>query len=336
VRYGIEYVLFCALLAACGDEIGTRDAATGDASARRDSSSARADSGLDSGAPPTENNPDGYPTEGTVFYENDYETDTLLGMWEAPQIELDYGDAFGWDGSGAFRAIPQPFPSDDGESPNEDNAGWGLGGDDPTPPDTCRRLFVSYMLYVSQDLIDDIAAPPEPPEMGRRFWQAGNKLLDLPQWNESGVGVDEENGFRYVIKFRRNNLDDSGRVQFSHLAGGAGHEYFDDGENTNPDWRELGDRWVWVMHVLDEPNTEIRTYLKLEGDDAVRRALVRDETFRGTDDYDWLQSHGRGFAFPTRSFWGYWDDIVNAEVSDSSFVAIDRVRASDFWIDPPF
>jgi hypothetical protein len=280
-----------------------------------------------------DNNPDGYPTSGDLFYANDYETNTLNGMWEAPLVELAWGANFGHDGSGAFRAVPQPFPSTSGDSPNEDHAGWGIS-EQQTPVDACRRVFISYLLYLSQDLLDDIADPPA--AQGRAFWQAGNKIVDISQYNANGQGTDDENGFRYVLKLRRNNLDDSGRVQFSHLAGGAGIEYFDDGTNDNPDWRTLADQWVWVMHVLDEENTEMRTYVKRATDCPVQRALVRDGTFQGPDAGDFLQSHGRGFRVADMPLWGYWDDIVNATISDTKYVAIDRVRVSDHWIAPPF
>jgi hypothetical protein len=191
-------------------------------------------------------------------------------------------------------------------------------------------LVTSYMLYMSAALLADIANPPNPSPNSQNFWQSGNKIIDASQWNEAGNDVSDTDDHRWVIKVRRNALN--GAPQFSHLSGGAGAEFYDDGVNTNPDLEDLADEWFWVAHVMDAQNLTCKTFIKRSGGNVTK--VLEKEGPDGPPGDRYLDS-GRGW-FGNGFVWGYWDDICNATQSNTKFMTLDRLRITNGWVDPPF
>lgn len=301
-----------------GGTDGSRGDGGGDDGGTVDSGVVDGGSGLD--------NPDGLAAATQIFYTRDFDSQADADVLASAVVTMSYQATGGYQGSGAWRALPQPISA----AANEDNVGWTGGA--PVAVDQARRVVYSYLLYISDDLMQDIVTAPDPGS-GNWFWNHGNKIIDVLQWNASGTAADEVNGnTRYVIKVRRNGPPGS-PVRFSHLNGGAGNEYFSDGVNPNPNLATMTDEWFWVAHALDEQARTITTYVKRQGDAGVTRCLVRDSTVDlGTGA---LASDGRGFV-AGRNVWGYWDDIIDASASSTKYVAIDRLRIADGWIAPPF
>jgi hypothetical protein len=329
---------------ACGDDpVGIDAGARADGGPRSDGAPMPRDGGggtdgggrIDAGpGDPTANNPDGYAPAATIFRSADYEA-----MADDPPFELvDMADfahdaSYGFDGTAAWRLIPHPSDKPDSD---EGLAGWKWWPEDGIPPGT-MVLVVTYMLYVSDLFAEDVAEQNFPdPNYGI------NKVIDVHMYAEDLMSsAFNTRQIVQMVGWRdpEHGLPGHG-IYLAHVNDGAGGRYANDMMNAPLDLYANRAQWLWIAHVFDaRPGVERRTvtYYKRVGDAAVTRSLVRTESI------DWLTAGTyeyteHGWAAPpyyNSALWGYWGDIILPGDPDR-YIAIDRLRSGDGWIDPPF
>lgn len=287
------------------------------------------------GVPVGNNNPDSYAEATTTYSSKDYETEVAGDVRSAENIATgSWGAAYGYGSSGGWRFTPRPITS----ASNEDSAGWETDIGTITA-DTCDVLTISFLFYISQALVTKILTS------GTSFWGSNNKVIDMFMWNADASAADTTT--RQVVMFGKSNGSMSGLI-FTPIAGGAGGVGY--AETTiapivDLDFTDLADQWVWLSFVLDasgatDAERYTRLYYKKVGDSGVTKFYDRDGTQDGggggDDSYKyttrgWLGDQGR-------TLFGYWDDMVGGEAlrDAAAFVAIDRLRVANGWVDPPF
>lgn len=274
----------------------------------------------------SDNNPDSYPAATTVYLSRDFNTEDASDMWingGGDVAEHNWASSYGYENSGAWQLVPTPTMNAD----NESNAGVSAGNGSDIPYDDTRVMVISYMIYMSQELADAISSGTG------GFWNHGNKIIDVFNWN-TVTQNEGDSSTRQVIKVR----SDAGEVKFSHMAGGAGSEFYNDSRGQNLRFELNADQWIWISHVFDADTEVTRTYYKRQSDLSVIKALER-YSIDGPENYAYtsagwtLYQPGGG---PARSIWGYWDDIIGIPYDPAMFVTLDRLRIANGWIDPPF
>ncbi len=83
------------------------------------------------------NNPDALAAATQLFYSRDFDTQSAANVLASPVVSMLYQATNGYQGSGAWRALPQPINAPD----NEDNVGWA--GSTPLAVDQARRVVYS-------------------------------------------------------------------------------------------------------------------------------------------------------------------------------------------------
>jgi hypothetical protein len=332
---------------ACGDDATGADAGSRDrdgGGARSDAGSLRDDGGSSDGGgradagpgDPTANNPDGYAAATTIFRSADYETPGDDAPFEVVDVaDLVHDASYGFDGTGAWRLIPHPSGKED---PDEGLAGWKWWPEEGMPPGT-MVLVVTYMLYVSDLFAEDVARQNFPmPNYGI------NKIIDVHMFAEDLMSSAYET--RQIVQMIGHRDPDrmlglpAGAIYLAHVNGGAGGRYLTDMMNAPLDLAANRGQWLWIAHVFDaRPGVERRTttYYKRAGDAGVTRSLVRTESIdwltAGT--YEYTEHGWAGPPLYNSALWGYWGDLILPADPDR-YVALDRLRSGDGWIDPPF
>jgi hypothetical protein len=193
------------------------------------------------------------------------------------------------------------------------------------------------MLYVSDLFAEDVAEQNFPdPNYGI------NKVIDVHMYAEDLMSsAFNTRQIVQMVGWRdpEHGLPGHG-IYLAHVNDGAGGRYANDMMNAPLDLYANRAQWLWIAHVFDaRPGVERRTvtYYKRVGDAAVTRSLVRTESI------DWLTAGTyeyteHGWAAPpyyNSALGGYWGDIILPGDPDR-YIAIDRLRSGDGWIDPPF
>lgn len=280
------------------------------------------------GGDPGNDNPDGHPTNGRLFYASDFETEIASQVVADPaDLEMVWGADFGRDASGGWRAIPRPTGW-------EDNRGWNTSAGSIVPVDGARRVFFAFTIAASPSFVDELMLGS--PRLGFKF-------LDVRQYLPDGSDVDGGNGLTRYLSFLAEPDDAPGQLKFSATAGGAGTFFHDDRVHLQPDWGALlPNGFTWVCFVLDEENTRMDLYLKRPGDAAVTKFLERDASdivSNPPDPDEVLESNGRGFAVGERTVAGYWDapgGIAGFAESADHWITLDDLSVADYWVGPPF
>jgi hypothetical protein len=273
-------------------------------------------------------NPDGHPTAGQLFYESDFETEVPGQVVEQlSDLDMVWGENYGRDDSGGWRAIPRPTVW-------EDNRGWNTTGDEIVPIDVARRAFFAFTITASPSFVNELMLGS--PRLGFKF-------LDVRQYLPSGTDIDGNNGHTRYVSFFGVPDDAPGQLKFTATPGGAGSFYHDDSVNQQPDWGTLlPNGFTWVCLLVDEENARMAVYMKRPNDPGVTKVLERDATVvlsNPPDPDEFFESNGRGFAVGERTIGGYWDapgGISGFTESPDHWITLDDLKVSDYWIGPPF
>lgn len=276
------------------------------------------------------NNPDNYQSASSTFAGYDYDTEVATDIYRVPEdisgsvVDMSYQAAGGYGGSGCWRATPIQT--------TEGNGGWkclGYNGANIAVDET-SLLVISGLVRMSSAFTSAMASGTS------GYGASGHKIFDVFMWNSAGSGRD--NTTRQVIKLIR---DGSNRLVYSHLKGGAGNEYTDDGVNAVFDFNQYPDEWIWWAHAFDRTNEVTRSYVKRQSDQSVRKVLERwsvasghpntpapDEPYVYTN-RGWHDGEGQSGAYY------FWDDLTLAQ-SASRYIDLDRQRVGNGWFNPPF
>ena len=269
---------------------------------------------------PVANNPDNLPESASPIYSRDYESEDGSDVHSEPNIALGtWGVSLGFGPSGGWSFQPDPVVSVSGD--NEHSAGWawGLQSGSYFPVDGYDLVTVSYMLRISDALVQEIA-------LGGAFWNHDQKAIDF-KYHDPNAPYGE--GHRNTIHFG----EEGGQVRFSHVDGGGGSRIY-----FGPDWTTLGDEWVWICHTIDMRGATpgeryVATYLKRQGDAGVTRIGIRYENgIPELQPYD-----GRGIWGFLSPFHGYWDDMIDRDGLSNDLaqmsLSVDRLRVLPGWPD---
>lgn len=262
-----------------------------------------------------QNNPDSLPSASSFVASKDYPTESL-GIWPADAYgsesdpygsvaKLSFGASYGYGGTPGWRCQPDPMT---GTGTYEDSVGWSMPN--PLASGSNNIVTISFMFKMTSALANAIPTG--------EFWVHVNKAIDL--------GGDAWP--RYGIHFGDAQSGSSEGPQWTISGGGAG-PYFD----TEYDWRQHGDQWVWVCAVIDgrgatSADRYIALYIKPEGAPDVIR-IGRTYESEGLPD---LSGEIPGTVFTP--LWGFWDDMENRELLTdlaSMFVYVDRLRIGNGW-----
>ncbi len=255
-------------------------------------------------------NPDGITETSSVLFGRDYDSQVGGDVSSGGVINMQWGSAYGFAGSGGWRAQPNPI---EGSGANEDSKGWmapaSLG------VDRYHVISTSFMLKISGPLLGAI-------ETAGGFWSHMNKALDF-NYYDGGGNLGGRGGFHFGEMPPR-----------WHISGGGAGPYFPVG----PDWRTLADQWVWLCFVIDMRGSTpsqryLAVYYKTQGMSGVAR-MGRVYENEGLPSYA-----GRGImGFPLTEIFGYWDDMNSrsavASGLDQMFLYIDRMRIMPGYPDP--
>jgi hypothetical protein len=266
-------------------------------------------------------NPDGEPAATVTYFSRDYDTQVSADVISDPGICLmQWGANYGYGGSGGWRAVPDP-------GGGEDNAGY-LMGTGVAPVDAVHKFMVSYMFYMSPELLQAITDRPG------GFWAHANKILDVRQYLPDGSGLHGAGNQNTRWNVHVKHFIGGGGVKFSHVPGGGGSQYIGGSENLP---FSAFNGWVWVAHMYDGPNARMRTYIKRPGDPDVIRILERTSDIIGGSgaEIDYLYYNGRGFGLGERTLWGYWDDMLGIPYDPNKYLVVDRLRVTNGWVNPP-
>jgi hypothetical protein len=285
-------------------------------------------------------NPDSIPDATTTYISKDYEANnggTDAVTFTGQQTDFDgvineWDAGYGWNGTGGWRFRPDPSVVKD-PSINEDSAGLNQSGANPITVDSTELLVISYMLKITQELLDEIAYTDATAGGGTNpeFWAHDLKCIDFKYWDAAGTGE----GNRNTIQF---GGDGTGNVRFCHVEGGGGTRYY-----FGPDWDvSYGDVWAQLWHVIDmrgaTPGARyIATYMKATGDTDVVRI---GQTFEDASPVNLEAYENRGIRGLFSPVWGYWDDMTSRNEIIGTLanmaVYVDRLRVANGWIAAAF
>lgn len=281
---------------------------------------------LSVGAAGGDTNPHNYPLATITYRSEDYNTEDSADIYDdaATTVEMVYQASGGTGNSGHWRAIPD-------DAALEVNNGWvalGFGGS-PAVDETDLLVFY-YKLRLSSLFLEDMR------DETSGFGDSGHKILDVFMWNSGGTGRD--NTTRQVIKFLHTGSPGAGGLYWSHLKGGAGNEYTDDGVNTPIDMYSLPDEWFDVWHVFDRANEVTRSYIKRSSDSDVQVVLERFSSASGgytpaADEPYVYTARGWNDGEGQTGLWYFWDDLTLA-ANSSRYVDIDSLRIGNGWFEP--
>lgn len=261
-------------------------------------------------------NPDSVPA-GALLWSRDYETEVATDIrWGNPAVpyspglvNLVWGASHGYGPSGGWRAQPNPIV-DPSNGNNAENAhGWACPYTTAFPGGPHQLIAVSFLLKISQELLDAIDAPNT-----GTFWDHMNKAIDM-----GGGGIP-----RFGAHFGERP------PRWQLCAGGAGPY-----KDTAVDYTPYAGQWVWHCFVIDVRGATpaercIAMYVKPEGASAVVRIGRMDET-------EGLPAIGNEIpAFNLTPLWGYWDDmgdraLVEAAGLANMFLYVDRFKITSGW-----